>query len=263
MKISVNCPSYKRPTSASTLNYLPYCKVWVDKSEAEEYQRNYPNNTVVACEDGIQGHGPARVRNYILDTEFANGADVVCLLDDDLSWIERFEVNKETGFGYDMYKLSPDEVLLFLQKYTIMAQDIGAKYWGINLSPDKRIYRHDLPFSTKSVILGPFSCHLKGTRCRYDESTLFKDDYDMAIQQLNMERVALRVNAYHYICKQSENVGGLAAFRNRDRELEETMALQKKWGSKIIHFDYTNKGHTKKEKLFDYNPIVRIPIKGV
>lgn len=263
MKISVNCPSYKRPTSASTLNYLPYCKVWVDKDEAQAYRDNYPNATVVECPKGIQGYGPARVRNYILDTEFANGADVVCLMDDDLSWIERFDVDEFTGFGYTAYKLNPDEVMVMLEKYTIMAQDIGAKYWGINLNNDKRCYHHNTPFSTKSVILGPFSCHLKGTRCRYDESTLFKDDYDMAIQQLNMERVALRVNAYHYICKQSENKGGLAMFRNRSREYEETMALQKKWGGHIIRIDNSNKNLTQKEKIFDYNPIVKIPIKGV
>ena len=85
----------------------------------------------------------------------------------------------------------------------------------------------------------------------------------MAIQQLNMERVALRVNAYHYICEQSSNKGGLAAFRNREREYEETMALQKKWGGQIIKLDDTNKGHSAKERIFDYNPIVKIPIKGV
>jgi hypothetical protein len=263
MKISVNCPSYKRPDSASTLDYIPYCKAWVDESEVESYTKNYPNSEIIGCPKGIQGNGPARVRNYILDTEFKNGADVVCLLDDDLSWIERFEINEVTGFGYETHKLNADELMAMIEKYTIMAQDLGAKYWGINLNQDKLCYKHNCPFSTKSMVLGPFSCHLKGTRCRYDESTLFKDDYDMAIQQLNMERIVLRVNAYHYICKQSENVGGLATWRNRERKREETLALQKKWGSNIIKFDTTNKGHSDKEQIFDYNPIVRIPIKGV
>ena len=41
------------------------------------------------------------------------------------------------------------------------------------------------------------------------------------------------------------------------------MALIKKWGGQIIKIDETNKGLTKKEKIFDYNPIVKIPIKGV
>lgn len=263
MKISVNCPSYKRPTSATTLDYIPYCKAFVDESEVEAYSENYPNATIIGCPKGIQGNGPARVRNYILDTEFANGADVVCLLDDDLKWIERFEYNADTGFAYEPYKLNADEILTFIEKYTIMADELGAKYWGINISQDKLNYKHNTPFSTKAVVLGPFSCHLKGTRCRYDESTLFKDDYDMAIQQLNVERVILRVNSHHYICEQSTNVGGLATFRNRQREYEETMALRRKWGGQIIKLDETNKGHTNKQKIFDYNPIVRIPIKGV
>lgn len=263
MKISVNCPSYKRPTSATTLDYIPYCKAFVDESEVEAYSENYPNATIIGCPKGIQGNGPARVRNYILDTEFANGADVVCLLDDDLKWIERFEYNADTGFAYEPYKLNADEILTFIEKYTIMADELGAKYWGINISQDKLNYKHNTPFSTKAVVLGPFSCHLKGTRCRYDESTLFKDDYDMAIQQLNVERVILRVNSHHYICEQSTNVGGLATFRNRQREYEETMALRRKWGGQIIKLDETNKGHTNKQKIFDYKPIVRIPIKGV
>lgn len=263
MKISVNCPSFKRSDSASTLDYLPICKAWVDESEVEAYKASYPNAVIIGCPNGVQGNGPARVRNYILDTEFAKGADVVCLLDDDLQSIERFDVSELTGYGYERYKLNQDEVMVMLEKYSIMAKDLGAKYWGINLNPDQRCYHHNTPFSTKAMVLGPFSCHLRGTRCRYDETTLFKDDYDMAIQQLNMERVVLRVNSYHYVCKQSENAGGLANFRNRDREYEETMALQKKWGGHIVKLDTTNKGHSEKEKIFDYNPIVKIPIKGV
>lgn len=230
MNISVNCPSYRRPDSALTLDYLPYCKVWVDDEEYEAYREHYPKAEIVRCPKGVQGNGPARVRNYILDTEFGKGADVVVLLDDDISYIERFEVGEGSGYGYERYKLDADELMVFIEKYSIMCEDIGAKYWGINLNPDQRCYHHNTPFSTKGMVLGPFSCHLKGTECRYDESTLFKDDYDMAIQQLNRYRVTLRVNSHHYVCKQSENAGGLAAFRNRDREKEETMALQRKWG---------------------------------
>ncbi len=85
----------------------------------------------------------------------------------------------------------------------------------------------------------------------------------MTIQQLNMERVVLRVNAYHYLCKQSEQKGGCAAYRNREREEEQLEALRKKWGGAIVKVDTTNKGKTTKEKRLDYNPIVRIPIKGV
>ena len=262
MKISVNVPSYKRPDDIKTLQYLPYSRIWVDGSDYDSYKKSNPNAEIIKCADGIQGN-LCRVLNYILDEEFKRGMDVVLILDDDIRYIERFEVSEITGYGYERYKLDADEVLQMIEKYSIMAKDLGAKFWGLNINPDQRCYHHNTPFSTKSYIGGPFRCHLKGSRCRYDERLFFKDDYDMTLQQLNMERVVLRVNAYHYICEQSTNKGGLAAYRNRDREYEQCEMLIKKWGGHIFKYDETNKGHTSKEKKLDYNLIMKIPIKGV
>lgn len=262
MKISVNVPSYKRPNDIKTLRYLPYVRVWVDGSEYDAYKKANPKATIVRCADGVQGN-LCRVLNHILDEEFKRGMDVVLILDDDINWIERFVVNDVTGFGYDTHKLNADEVLQMVEKYSIVAKEMGAKFWGININQDKLCYKHNQPFSTKSYIGGPFRCHLKGSRCRYDERLFFKDDYDMTLQQLNIERVVLRVNAYHYICEQSTNKGGLAAYRNRDREMEQCELLKKKWGGQIFRFDDTNKGMTKKEKRQDYNMIMKVPIKGV
>jgi hypothetical protein len=233
MKISVNVPSYKRPKDIKTLNYLPYVRVWVDGSDYDAYKKANPKADVVRCADGVQGN-LCRVLNYILDEEFKRGMDVVLILDDDIQWIERFEVSEITGYGYERYKLNSDEVLQMVEKYSILAKDLGAKFWGININPDQRCYHHNQPFSTKAYIGGPFRCHLKGSRCRYDERLFFKDDYDMTLQQLNMERVVLRVNAYHYICEQSTNKGGLAAYRNRDREYEQCELLIKKWGGAYL-----------------------------
>lgn len=247
MKISVNVPSYKRPDKIITLNYLPYAQVWVDGSEYEAYKKANPKAKIRKCADGIQGN-LCRVLNHILDEEFKRGMDVVLILDDDIHWIERFEVDELTGFGYEPYKLNADEVLQMVEKYSIMAKELGAKFWGINISPDKFNYKHNCPFSTKSYIGGPFRCHLKGSRCRYDERLFFKDDYDMTLQQLNMERVVLRVNAYHYICEQSTNKGGLAAYRNRDREYEQCEMLRKKWGGAYFQLRRNEQRKNRKAK---------------
>ena len=90
MRISVNCPSYKRPDVVKTVDYLPYCQVWVDCNEYEEYKRNYPKAKIISCPEGIQGN-LCRVRNYILKTEFDRGMDVVLILDDDLDCLRRYE----------------------------------------------------------------------------------------------------------------------------------------------------------------------------
>ncbi len=71
---------------------------------------------------------------------------------------------------------------------------------------------------------------MKGNRCFYDEALPLKEDYDMTLQQLNLERVILRLNAYHYVCKQSVNEGGCASYRNREREKQQIEALRQKVG---------------------------------
>lgn len=70
----------------------------------------------------------------------------------------------------------------------------------------------------------------------------------MTLQQLNMERVVLRVNAYHYLCKQSEQKGGCAAYRNRQREEEQLDALRRKWGGQLLRWIHRTKGVQRKKR---------------
>lgn len=233
MNISINAPSYKRPDDVRTLSYLPMCRVWVDCKEYDAYKENYPEADIISCPDGVQGN-LCRIRNYILKQEFERGMDVVLIIDDDFTCLRRFEFDGMDGWGYDTHIITKDEIISFIEKYSILADEFGAKFWGVNCNCDPMAYRHNTPFSTRSYIGGPFQCFLKGNRCWYDESLPLKEDYDMTLQQLNMERVVLRVNAYHYLCKQSEQKGGCATYRNRQREEEQLDALRRKWGGQLL-----------------------------
>lgn len=233
MKISVNAPSYKRSDDVRTLSYLPYTRVWVDCKEYDEYKKNYPDADIISCPEGVQGN-LCRIRNYILKQEFERGMDVVLIIDDDFTCLRRYEYDEMDNWGYDPYIIGADELLEVIEKYSIIANEFGAKFWGVNCNSDPMAYRHNTPFSTRSYIGGPFQCFLKGNRCWYDEKLPLKEDYDMTIQQLNMERVVLRVNAYHYLCKQSEQKGGCATYRNRQREEEQLELLRKKWGGQLL-----------------------------
>ena len=94
MKIVICCPSYKRP-KVETLDYLPYVRVYVDCKEHEDYKKANPDwADIVSCPEGVQGN-LCRVRNYILKTEFDNGADVVLIVDDDLKFIGYWQ-NRQT-----------------------------------------------------------------------------------------------------------------------------------------------------------------------
>lgn len=261
MKISVNCPSYKRP-KVETLDYLPFCKVWVDNKEYDDYIKANPKykDNIISVPDGIQGN-VCRIRNYILDKEFEKGIDVVCIIDDDMNGIYYFE--NENGKAYNKKIVNQDEFVQFLEKYSVMCEELGFKLWGVNLNQDALSYRQYSPFSTNSVILGPFSCHLRNN-IRYDVNLPLKEDYDLAIQHLNKYRGILRLNKFHYNCKQSKQAGGCATYRNYQREEEQLKLLQKKWGKEIVKIDNVKNSNMKKEKKeLDYNPIIKIPIKGI
>lgn len=256
MEIKICCPSYKKDKVKSFNFFGELLTVYVAENEYNTYIENnkkYKDN-IVSIPNEIQGN-VARVRNYILDRN--KECDVTCIVDDDISYIGYYEKTIKR-------KLKNDEILTFIEKYSNLCNDFGFKMWGINLNSDKQSYREQSPFSTISVVLGPFSCFLKGNKCRYDERLPLKEDYDISIQNLNIYRGLLRVNKFHYVCDQATSKGGCACYRNLKREKEQLELLQKKWGNKIVKIDSCDRNHkTEKVKKFDFNPVINVPIKGV
>lgn len=260
-QISINCPSYKRPM-VETLDYITSCKVWVAEREYKEYLKANPGRekNIISVPNEVQGN-VCRIRNYILDHELPNN-DAVLLIDDDLHSVKRFE--PKGLYGYDDILLSEQDLYDMIEKYSIMCEDFGFLHWGIMCNRDALSYRQTTPFSTVSYIGSPFSVFLHKNDLRYDERLPLKEDYDMTLQQCNKYRGCLRVNKYHYDCKQSKQAGGCATYRNYEREIEQLRLLQKKWGDKIVKIDKATNHNAKKEsKMIDYNPIIHIPIKGV
>lgn len=235
-------PSYKRADTAITQKYLPFCKYVVAEFEAEKYLDKGHDIWIVP--DTAQG-SVSKIRNYILDHA---ESDKIVMLDDDMTHIGRWNKQK-------ISKLTAPEVEEFCEHGFMLADELGVKYWGMNLLPDKGAYREYTPLSMKSPVLGPFQA-FNGLDLRYDEALPLKEDYDLSLQVLNKYRKTLRFNAYHYSVKQHTNTGGCANYRTRQKEMQQFELLQKKWGSKIVSQDKHAKG-------FDINPVVKVPIGGV
>lgn len=225
MKVSINIPSYRRP-KVETLDYLPFAKVWVDNKEFDEYKKHNPSAEIIACPDGVQGN-LCRVRNYILDQEFEHGVDAVLIVDDDLHGVYLWQGTKKVP--YIERRIEADEFVDFVEKYSVLCSDLGFKFWGCNCNQEPLSYKQTIPFSFSSYIGGPFQCFLKNP-LRYDESLPLKEDYDMTLQQCRKYRGCLRLNFAFYRCKQSEQKGGCATYRNYAREKQQFEALRKKWG---------------------------------
>lgn len=246
MKIGYFSPSYNRPIKSITQSIYPNVKIVVSESESEAYLEN--ENDIIVCPDSAQG-SVCRVRNWILDN-YLSDFDCVIILDDDCSGIYRWSNQRKI-------KLEQDAFEEFCETHSQLAKDSGVYFWGMNCVPDKGAYREHTPFTFLGFIGGPFCGHLKGSQVRYDESLPLKEDYDITLQHIHKYKRVFRVNYAFYVAKQSKQSGGCATYRTLEKEKEQFGLLQKKWGSKIITSDPQSK------RSFDYNPILKMPIKGV
>lgn len=251
MELVIACPSYKRP-KVETLRKYPHTRVYVAQSEHEAYLEANEGADIVAVPDKVQGN-LCRVRNYILDREFENGIDGVLIIDDDMQAVCRHD--KRGNYGYEKHELDEAELYAFIEQGFRLCDEWGYKFWGVNCVLDPKAYFQQRPFNTTMYIGGPFQAHLKND-IRYDEELPLKEDYDMTLQHFHEYGGALRFNAYYYICKQAEQTGGCATYRNVKEEQRQFDRLQRKWGSKIIRKDRSSK------RGFDFNPVLKSPIAG-
>jgi hypothetical protein len=246
MKIGYFAPSYKRPEKSKTQLIYPFVKLVVRESEGNEYKKN--GNDFVICPDSAQGN-IARVRNWILDSLLPN-FDAVVIIDDDCSGVGYWENQK-------YYNFDANEFQEFIEGMYILTIDYGFKLFGFNCVLDKGAYMEHTPFSTNKFIGAPCSMILNGNECRYDEQIPLKEDYDFTLQNLKKYKGALRANFASYNVKQAKNTGGCADMRNVQEEARQFELLQKKWGNKIIKKD------VKSKRSFDFNPLMKSPLKGV
>lgn len=268
LNIAVACPSYRRPRCI-TSEYIGDVHIYVDPDEAEEYRDANERGVVVPCAAGVQGNLP-RVRNYILDTEFGNGADVVVMLDDDVSSLATFRPNSETKFGYERRLLTEADFYEFVRYGSVLCEEWGFGMWGVNYNQDKMLYKHFQPFSTQRSAVGQFLVFVKND-LRFDESLPLKEDYDMCLQQLDRHRGVLVINFVHVNGDFGKLTGGTSVRRNFDAEFEQFKMFKSKWGSDIVRGASKQQGwgHTlDSSKTFigkyDFShPIVKSPIKGV
>lgn len=249
-ELTIAVRSWKRPDTSYTHEYFKDTKYVVCTSQADAYRANGLN--VWECPDSAQGN-LCRVTNWILDN---CDTRYLVITDDDLRRHGRWNGNVRK-------KLSEEEAIEEIWKGFALAEEFGVPFWGMQCLPDKGCYREYTPFNTNAYIGGAWQAFiLPDFDLRYDEKLPLKEDYDMTLRVCEKWRKCLRINYLHYEVKQQEGTGGCSDIRNTKKEQEQFELLQRKWGSKIVRSDSNNKS-AGKEKMYDINPIINVPIAGV
>jgi len=247
--MKIYSPSYKRATGLKTHKLLPSVIYCIDQKEKEEYEKQGVNLEILP--DGIQGN-ISRVRNYIKDELIK---DKGLIIDDDIEAIKIWSTKNANP-----YPINIEDIEEFFEMAFNMCEEADCKLWGVNIVGDKGSYREYTPISFTNWISGSLMGFINN-ECKFDERIPLKEDIDFSLQTLNRYRKLLRFNNVHLIKRDHGNKGGCADYRTVAREKEQFEIFQKKWGNKIVKQDTTQKG--KRKKVFDINPIIKVPLKGV
>jgi hypothetical protein len=254
MNINVIIPSYKRSHDLKGKDYFTMAKYCVPESQKDDYVKVLGEDRVITLPDSEDGD-IVKKRNWILK----NIPRPLIMIDDDVSMVGYYENRKGKVDGNHKIKQLNQNVLNdFFQHNFVLADDFGVKMWGLSQNQDNRIYKEFLPFNLSNIVLGPFQAHLDHDLF-FDKKVGTKDDYDMALQQLNKYKKVLRLNKFHYLCEHGDNKGGIVSYRSKEKEIEYCKNIMLKWGKKIIQYQIPPKKMT---DLLNAKK-VNIPIKGV
>jgi hypothetical protein len=243
LDLAVVSPSYKRAGAVRVRKWWPEVVLAVIESQAAEYEEK-EGGPLLVLPDSVGGN-IARTRNEILDRLHADH-EWVLTVDDDLSEIGWMHRGKQHPF-------SPEERERALWQGCTLAEQAGAYLWGFNVQADPKFYREYTPFAFLSPVLGPFTCHRRGSGCRYDERLPLKEDYDYWLQHVRAHHRTFRFNGRYYRADHFDLAGGVTSYRNMDGEREQLELLQRKWGPRVVTYNLAK----------SVNPKVRPPIPGV
>jgi hypothetical protein len=242
----VAIPSYARAGYVRALDVFPTATLYVPMCQVDEYNQASAETAVLGVPDRVDGIGTVALkRNWIMDHSPERR---LVMVDDDVRRFGYWEHGVRRFFA-------PDEVLEFIERAFVMADDMNVPVWGVNPMSDKRGYGEMRPFSFLAPITGPFTAHRLDHGIRCDPKMGTKEDYDFWLQVINRYRMTLRFNKYHWV-KDEQSHGGLYTTRTMDRERADADAITRKWGARVITYKETTKS------ILD--PVsVNVPIAGI
>jgi hypothetical protein len=248
--MNIIIPSYKRSHDLKGKDYFLMAKYCVPESQKEEYIKVLGIDRVITLPDSEDGD-IIKKRNWILK----NIPKPLIMIDDDVSKLVFWDKRKVKYLSKEFPKNLLNDLFI---EFISLSEQFGVKMFGVSQNQDDRQYKEFCPFNLSNIILGPFQGHLKHD-LKFDSKVGTKDDYDMALQQLNKYKKILRFNKYAYDCEHGDNKGGIVSYRSKEKEIEYCKQIMLKWGKKIIEYKIPP---TKMTDLLNAKK-VNIPIKGV
>lgn len=228
-------PSRGRAERVVNHPFFPVANIFVHEGEREYYERTFaklnvkPGAIFTHTHDGVI---PA-IRNVMLD--LVRDEAFTVQLDDDYAGMHR-------NFTLRNAKLKTRDLFTLIDIFThgfVCARDIGTGLFFYAQSPTPWERHSFYPFRLRGWGMAACMGHLKPRELRFDENLLLKSDLDICLQAVARYKLIWQDLRFWGWCDEKGgrtgmDVGGLAAVRTVDKEMEMLAYLQQKWGSDVV-----------------------------
>lgn len=221
MSLSIVIPSYKRPERVFAKKLVSDAIICVSESEEGVYREMNPDCEIVTHPDTVKGL-PAK-RNWMVQ-HFGE----LFMLDDDVIEFQPQYYDMETSAANIT---NPDVTRKIIEKLCTVAKMLNVHLFGFSKNQRPLFYDPAKPYVMDERVTGCSYGVIKSPNTFWPKDLVLKEDFWISGYVKFTERLVLIDKRYAFKQKDTfVNPGGLAEYRNTDRELEAMMYIKRNFG---------------------------------
>lgn len=222
MSLSIVIPSYKRPERVLSKKLVSNPIICVSESELGVYSEMNPDCEIVCHPDSVKGL-PAK-RNWMVQ-HFGE----LFMLDDDVIEIQPQYYDSETSCHNIT---NPDIVRKIIERLYTISKMLNVHLFGFSKSQRPLFYDPAKPYVMDERVTGCSYGVIKSKNTFWPKELVLKEDFWISGYVKYTERMVLIDKRYAFKQKDTfVNPGGLAEFRNTDREKEAMIYIKRHFGN--------------------------------
>lgn len=222
MSLNIVIPSYKRPERVLSKKLVSNPIICVSESERGVYSEMNPDCEIVCHPDSVKGL-PAK-RNWMVQ-HFGE----LFMLDDDVFEFQPQYYDSETSCHNIT---NPDIVRKIIERLYTISKMLNVHLFGFSKSQRPLFYDPAKPYVMDERVTGCSYGVIKSKNTFWPKDLVLKEDFWISGYVKYTERMVLIDKRYAFKQKDTfVNPGGLAEFRNTDREKEAMIYIKRHFGN--------------------------------
>jgi hypothetical protein len=241
VSFKIAIPSMNRPKDVRKTALFEVGHIVVPESQLEEYKSVSGISPVAWVPVPDEIDSLSKTRQWIVDELWGKKEDFIFQADDDLIALV-YMFSRSVRYNHN-----PDYIRAVIGHVGQCAVDAGAGLFGFATQPKPQERSTNNPFMLRKWISAQ-GLGITDRSLKFDPNLRLKEDLDIALANLQKNRIVWCDERWCMYSEHWSNRGGLQVVRTYDREEEAFDYIVDKWGSGVVHRDQLKAGEENKQK---------------